>query len=181
MSGLDVEALLEATAQSSAKKTASTLKDESSRNDRTGRDRNGLDREGSRGRDDSRDRERDADHDRRRRDRRDLTPSRHRTAITIVGDAAVDDPARAHDPLAGAIAPEMTETVGTVESAQIAETKVVVLGTDPLVDDLVPHSLTKTSATVGRYSFNSLPLACEVTSSKNSSRRTLVLLTRLRL
>lgn len=78
MSGLDVEALLEATAQSSAKKTASTLKDESPRNDRTGRDRNALDREGSRGRDDSRDRERDADHDRRRRDRRDLTPSRHR-------------------------------------------------------------------------------------------------------
>lgn len=102
------------------------------------------------------------------------------TAITIVGDAAVDDPARAHDPLAGAIAPEMTATVGTVESAQIAETKVV-LGNDLLVDSLVPHSSTKTSATVGRYSFNSLPLACEVTSSKNSSRRMLVLLTRLRL
>lgn len=72
MSGLDVEALLEATAQSSAKKSGSQHDD--SRNDRNGRDRDGSDREDSKGRDDSRDR----DADRRRRDRRDLTPPRHR-------------------------------------------------------------------------------------------------------
>ncbi|KAG6067483.1 hypothetical protein E4U30_005603 [Claviceps sp. LM220 group G6] len=80
MSGLDVEALLEATAQSSStQKKASSPVDDSSRNDRNGRDRNGTDdREGSKGRGGSRDRERDADHDRRRRDRRELTPPRHR-------------------------------------------------------------------------------------------------------
>ncbi|KAG5954185.1 hypothetical protein E4U57_004760 [Claviceps arundinis] len=80
MSGLDVEALLEATAQSSStQKKASSPVDDSSRNDRNGRDRNGIDdREGSKGRGGSRDRERDADHDRRRRDRRELTPPRHR-------------------------------------------------------------------------------------------------------
>ncbi|KAG5932358.1 hypothetical protein E4U53_001369 [Claviceps sorghi] len=79
MSGLDVEALLEATAQSSStQKKASTPNDDSARSERNGHDRNGSDRDGSRGRDDSRDRERGVDHDRRRRDRRDLTPPRHR-------------------------------------------------------------------------------------------------------
>ncbi|KAK2600178.1 Phosphatidylinositol-3-phosphatase SAC1 [Conoideocrella luteorostrata] len=79
MSSLDVEALLEATAQSSAHRSSSTLNDDSSRKDRNGRAHNGSDRDGSKSRDDSRDRERDVDYDRhRRRDGRDLTPPRHR-------------------------------------------------------------------------------------------------------
>ncbi|OAA35665.1 RNA splicing factor Pad-1 [Metarhizium rileyi] len=69
MSGLDVEALLEATAQSSAQQKSNAQLDDSSRSDRNGRAQNGIER------DDSRDRE--AGQDRRRRDRRDTTP-RHR-------------------------------------------------------------------------------------------------------
>lgn len=42
------------------------------------------------------------------------------TVITIVDDAG--DPARAQDPLAGDIVPEMTEIVGTVVTAPTAET-----------------------------------------------------------
>ena len=79
------------------------------------------------------------------------------TAITIVEGAAVDDPARAHVPLVGAIALEMTEIVGTVENARIAET-MAAPGTDLLVNDLVPRSSTRTSVTVGLYSFSNLPL-----------------------
>ncbi|KID95295.1 RNA splicing factor Pad-1, partial [Metarhizium majus ARSEF 297] len=71
MSGLDVEALLEATAQGSAQQNSNTQNDDSSRSDRNGRPQNGTEH------DDSRDRDRDAGQDRRRRDRRDTSP-RHR-------------------------------------------------------------------------------------------------------
>ncbi|KHO01931.1 RNA splicing factor Pad-1 [Metarhizium album ARSEF 1941] len=69
MSGLDVEALLEATAAASAQQNPNAHIDDSSRSDRKGRPQNGTER------DDSRDR--GAGQDRRRRDRRDTSP-RHR-------------------------------------------------------------------------------------------------------
>ncbi|VUC20045.1 unnamed protein product [Clonostachys rosea] len=75
MASLDVEALLDATAEqkSPATQPDDQVKQESS--NRNGRDQ---DRDRGRNRDDSRTRFRDRDHDRRRRDRRELSPNRSR-------------------------------------------------------------------------------------------------------
>ncbi|CAH0019657.1 unnamed protein product [Clonostachys rhizophaga] len=75
MASLDVEALLDATAEQKSPTTQSDDQAKQESSNRNGRDQ---DRDRGRNRDDSRTRFRDRDHDRRRRDRRDLSPTRSR-------------------------------------------------------------------------------------------------------
>ncbi len=90
MSGLDVEALLDATAKGPERKSPngaqdSSKSDQSDRRDRD-HDRDRSRRDGSR----PRDRDRDRDHDRRRRDRRDGSQTRSRRATPDVGTPRSD-------------------------------------------------------------------------------------------
>ncbi|KZZ98585.1 RNA splicing factor Pad-1 [Moelleriella libera RCEF 2490] len=100
MSGLDVEALLEATARSSAQKASSAQIDDSSRNDRDSRPHNGSDRDGSRSREESRDRDRDGSHHdrhpRRRHNRRELTPPKHHRRGSPPGETTPRSDAGSH-------------------------------------------------------------------------------------
>ncbi|KAK7208928.1 hypothetical protein V2G26_016106 [Clonostachys chloroleuca] len=176
MASLDVEALLDATAEQKSPTTQSDDQAKQESSNRNGRDQ---DRDRGRNRDDSRTRFRDRDHDRRRRDRRDLSPTRSRRDSPDEGTPRSDtgshkktvttteaaEAALVPDPVHLTAATALVITA-IAENVAIATT-VTGLMTAPrrrTASVMEPHNHPRTSKTPALCLFSSLQPACVLVS-----------------